>query len=95
MHGHLHAAGVALTNFNVAIDHHGFAGKTHRSHTNGIAELLKIAFKLGHLWIRVLVAHGPQKRSALAQNHADIFAPAKANPDNRRLAGETAFAESH
>src|SRR5579864_5146876 len=39
VHRHRHAAGVAIADLDVAIDHHGGADKTHGAHADVVAEL--------------------------------------------------------
>ena len=86
---------MAIANFNVTIDHHRFSNKTHSAHTNIIAKLFKFIFKFGNFWIRVTVANNPQTGGTFSKHHAGIFGSSKADADNRRLAGKTAFAKRH
>src|SRR6266550_8105468 len=42
---HRHAAGVAIADLDVAIDHHGRADEAHRAHADAVAELLEFLFQ--------------------------------------------------
>ena len=89
MHGHRHPAGMAITDLDVAIDHHVLANKAHRTHADGIAQFLELILHLRNPGIAVAAAHNPQRGGAFAKGHADVLGPAQPDPDDRRLAGET------
>ncbi len=93
MHAHLHAAGVAIADLNIAIDHHVLADKPHGAHADGVAKLLELILQLRNAGVGIAVAHGAQACRAFAQHHAGVLATAKADPDDRGLAGEAAFAK--
>ncbi|SVC74889.1 uncharacterized protein METZ01_LOCUS327743, partial [marine metagenome] len=52
-------------------------------------------FQFGDLRVRVSVTNHAQACLLLAQDHGDVLRAAKPDTDNRRLAGETAFAKSY
>ena len=90
---HLHAAGMAVTDLDVAVDHHMLADKSHGAHADGIAELLQLVLERGDARVAVAVADGAQAGGALAENHAAVLGPAKPDPDDGWLAGKAALAE--
>ena len=77
MDRHLHAARVAIANFDIAVDHHGFADKAHRAHADGIAQFFKLVFQFGNLRVRVPVANNAQTGGTFAKHHASILATAQ------------------
>ena len=73
MYTHLHAAGVAIANLNIAINHHRFANKSHRTHADIIAKIFQLVFKFSNFRIGVAVANNPQTGSAFTEHHTGIF----------------------
>ena len=94
MHRHLHAAGMAVADLDIAVDHHILADKPHRPHANGIAKLFQLVLKRGDPGIAIAVADRATG-GTLAKNHAAVLCAAKADADDRRLAGQPALAEGH
>ena len=58
MDRHLHGAGVAVTDLDVAVDHHMLADKSHGAHADGIAEFLQLVLERGDARVAVAVADG-------------------------------------
>ena len=94
-HRHLHAAGMAVADLDIAVDHHILADKPHRPHANGIAKLFQLVLKRGDPGIAIAVADRAKTGGTLAKNHAAVLCAAKADADDRRLAGQPALAEGH
>src|SRR5262249_32514899 len=53
VHRHRHAAGVAIADFDVTIDHHRGADKSHRSHADVVAELFELLLECRDFRIRI------------------------------------------
>ena len=94
MYTHLHAAGVAIANLNIAINHHGFANKSHRAHADIISQFFEFIFKRGNFRIGVVITNHAKTGSAFSKNHTAIFRTTKTNANNRWLAGKAALAKS-
>ena len=86
---------MAIADFNMSIDDHGFTDKPHGAHADGIAEFGKLEFQFGDFGVRIAVADRSQTCGPLAMNHASILVATEPNAEDRRLAGQTAFAEGH
>ncbi len=93
VHAHGHAAGVAIADLDVAIDHHGAAHESHGAHADVVAELLELHLDGGDARVGIAVADHAQARRLLAQHHADVLGAAEPDADDGRLAGEPALAE--
>ena len=94
MHRHRHAAGVAVADLDMAIDHHRGADEAHGAHADIVAELLEFLFDRRDPRIRIARADDAQARGLLAENHAGIFRAAEPDADDGGLAGEPALAEA-
>src|SRR5262249_6228520 len=94
VHRHGHAAGVAIADLDVAIDHHRGAHEPHSAHADAVAELLEFLLQRGDLGIRIARSDHAQAGRLLAQHHAGILGAAEPDADDRRLAREPALAEA-
>ena len=93
MHAHGHAAGVAIADLDMAIDHHGAAHEAHGAHADAVAEFLEVHLDGGDAGVGIAVADHAQAGRLLAEHHADVLGAAEPDADNGRLAGEPALAE--
>src|SRR6185295_7448934 len=73
VHAHRHAAGVAIADLNVAIDHHGRAHETHGTHAYGVAELFELIFERGDLCVGVARADTAQASGLFAEHHRNVL----------------------
>jgi len=92
MYAHRHAAGMAVADLDVAVDHHRGAHESHGSH----AMELPSSFNRSQgrrSSDRGYANRHTQAGGLLAEHHADILGAAKADTDDGRLAGEAALAE--
>gem|GEM_PF-5607124 len=93
MNRHLHPAGMAIAYFNMGIDDHRFADKSHGTHAYRISQFFQFHFQFGNTGISVAITDSAQTRGALAQYHAGVLASAKPDIDNRWLAGQAPLAK--
>ena len=73
MDAHLHSAGVAIADLDMAVDDHRFADEAHCPHADAVAEFLELEFQLGDFRIRVAITDGSETGGSLAENHASVF----------------------
>ena len=93
VHAYRHAAGMGVTDLDMAVDHHGGADEAHGPHADGIAERLELFLQLGDRRVGVALADRPQARRLLAERHRDILGAAEPDADDGRLTGQPALAE--
>src|SRR5215831_1330200 len=85
VHRYRHAAGVAVTDLDVAIDHHGRAHEPHGAHADGIAELLELVLQGGDPRVGVARADRAQARGLLAEHHGGVLGTSEPHADDGRL----------
>src|SRR6516165_11200692 len=93
VHAHGHAAGVAIADLDVAVDHHGAADESHGAHADAVAEVLQLRFDGGDAGVGIAVADDAQAGRLLAEYHRDVLGAAEPDADDGGLAGEAALAE--